>query len=111
MTSPRPKLLRKSSRVLMEQLAGHLSNSPLGIVEYDQSLTVTQWSSRCEEIFEWSSEEILSNDITAFNLIYEEDLEKTSKVAVDLMSGKSKWKRLHQPKLHQIRQDHRLCLV
>ncbi len=82
------KTAEKELKGAYEQLAGHLSNSPLGIVEYDQSLTVTQWSSRCEEIFEWSSEEILSNDITAFNLIYEEDLGKTSKVAVDLMSGK-----------------------
>ncbi|MEQ9049742.1 MAG: PAS domain-containing protein [Marinoscillum sp.] len=70
------------------QLSAHLNNSPLGVVEYDRSLKVTQWSARCEEIFEWSSKEILSNDITGFNLIYEEDLEKTNKVAEDLISGR-----------------------
>ncbi|WP_421889149.1 PAS domain S-box protein [Marinoscillum sp.] len=82
------KVIEEELRQTYVQLSGHLNNSPLGLVEYDKSLKVTQWSGRCEEIFEWSSEEILRNDITAFNLIYEEDLEKTGKVAEDLMSGR-----------------------
>ena len=83
------EIVERNDRVETNQrLAMHLNNSPLGLVEYDKDLTVTQWSKKCEEIFEWTREEILSNKISAFNLIYEDDLETTSRIAADLISGK-----------------------
>lgn len=71
-----------------QKLAHHLNNSPLGIVEYDNHLIVTEWSSQSENIFKWSKAEILNNNIGAFNLIYEEDIEATTKIAEELLSGK-----------------------
>ncbi len=75
-------------QIAHQRLTSHLNNSPLGIVEYTRDLNVTRWSKKCEEIFEWSEDEILNNSITAFNLIYKEDLPETDKVAKELMSGK-----------------------
>ncbi|MBI1341741.1 MAG: PAS domain S-box protein [Terrimonas sp.] len=71
-----------------QQLTRHLENSPLGVLEYTNELLVTQWSKRAEEIFGWTKQEILDQKITAFNLIYEEDLPKTNRIAKELMEGK-----------------------
>lgn len=74
--------------IALQRYNSHRNNSPLGTVEYTKDLIVTQWSRQCEEIFEWTAEEILSANISAFNLIYQADIEATTKVAIDLMSGK-----------------------
>lgn len=70
-----------------DHLTSHLNNSPLGIVEYTKDLAITQWSKTCEDIFEWTREEILNRKISAFNLIYEEDMPATAKIAEELMTG------------------------
>ncbi|WP_339815168.1 PAS domain S-box protein [uncultured Imperialibacter sp.] len=82
--------LRTNERleIALQQYSSHRNNSPLGTVEYTKDLIVTQWSRQCEEIFEWTADEILSANISAFNLIYEDDLDATTNVALDLMSGK-----------------------
>jgi PAS domain S-box-containing protein len=74
--------------IALQRYNSHRNNSPLGTVEYTKDLIVTQWSRQCEEIFEWTADEILSANISAFNLIYEDDIEATTNVAIDLMSGK-----------------------
>jgi len=70
-----------------QRLATYMNNSPLGIVEYEQDLTIRQWSKRSEEIFGWTQEEILNKNFGAFDIIYEEDIESTSKVAEELLQG------------------------
>ncbi|MEQ9375925.1 MAG: PAS domain S-box protein [Imperialibacter sp.] len=71
-----------------ERLAAHLNNSPLGMVEYTPDLTISLWSKKCEQIFGWTMAEVLGNKLSAFNLIYAEDLEKASVTAEELMTGK-----------------------
>lgn len=71
----------------LQKLQKHLENSPLGIIEYDSNLVITKWSKKCEEIFGWSEEEIVSKNTTAFDLVYDEDLENVSQVAKELSSG------------------------
>ena len=82
--------LRTNERleIALQRYSSHRNNSPLGTVEYTKDLIVTQWSRQCEEIFEWTADEILSANISAFHLIYEDDMEAVSKVAAELMSGK-----------------------
>ncbi|MEQ8364866.1 MAG: PAS domain S-box protein [Cyclobacteriaceae bacterium] len=70
-----------------QRLATYMYNSPLGIVEYEQDLTIKQWSKRSEEIFGWTQEEILNKNFGAFDIIYEGDIESTSKVAEELLTG------------------------
>lgn len=72
---------------LYERLSKHLENSPLGVVEYDNDLAITKWSKKCEEIFGWSEEEIIQSGKTAFDLIYDEDVETVEVVAGELVSG------------------------
>lgn len=82
--SEKKKVEKKHEKVL-QKLQSHLHNSPLGVVEYDSDLHVISWSKRCEEIFGWSEEEVLNKH--AFELIYEQDIEKTEVIARELSSG------------------------
>tara|TARA_R110000868_G_scaffold304437_3_gene565006 strand:+ start:27347 stop:29527 length:2181 start_codon:yes stop_codon:yes gene_type:complete len=71
---------------VLQKLEKHLDNSPLGIVEYDSELYITKWSEKCQEIFGWSEEEVLSKRMNAFDLIYKEDVSKATKIVEELKS-------------------------
>lgn len=81
------KLTEKNLFTANQRLATYMYNSPLGIVEYEQDLTIRQWSKRSEEIFGWTQEEILNRNFGAFDLIHEGDVVSTSKVAEELLLG------------------------
>lgn len=53
---------REAARELrraLQQLAFHMENTPLAIVEWDAEVRVVRWSPRAEELFGWKSEEVL----------------------------------------------------
>jgi len=70
-----------------EQLRMHLSNSPLGVIEYTRNHVVKQWSKKSEEIFGWTEQDMLNRDIRTFNMIHKEDLENNLVSAEELMQG------------------------
>ena len=81
------KLTHSEINQMHSELSMHLDNSPLGIVVYDLNLTITKWSPQCEKILGWKAKEILGNNISAFNIIYEKDLDKARKTGLELTSG------------------------
>ena len=72
----------------LQELQTHLLNTPLGVVEYNQDLVITRWSKKCEDIFGWSSDEVLGKNISGFDFIYDEDLKKAQKTSKSLLSSK-----------------------
>jgi len=52
-----------------QRLKFHLENSPLGVIEFDKELKVTQWSSEAEHIFGWTKEETIGKNISSLNII------------------------------------------
>ncbi len=72
----------------LQELQTHLLNTPLGVVEYNQDLVITRWSKKCEDIFGWSSDEVLGKNISGFDFIYDEDLKKAKKTSKSLLSSK-----------------------
>jgi PAS domain S-box-containing protein len=71
-----------------EKLLFYIENSPLGFIEWDNTLHVKSWSKRTEEIFGWSEKEFIENNKTGFSQIYFEDLPWVTKIAHKLISGK-----------------------
>lgn len=63
------------------------NNSPLGIIEFARDLTITRWSKRCEEIFEWTENEAMGKNIFELNLLQEGDHKAAKKVAKELVTG------------------------
>ncbi len=71
----------------LRELQTHLTNTPLGVVEYNRDLVITSWSKKCEDIFGWRSDEILGKNISAFDLIYDKDFEIAGNTAKELLSS------------------------
>ena len=83
-------ILKRPSEELsnvQKHLEVHLDNSPLGVMEYSQDLSIIKWSKRCEEIFGWTEQEILEKGMKALDLTYKNDLHISSNTATELMSG------------------------
>ncbi|MHB1323495.1 MAG: GAF domain-containing protein [Coriobacteriia bacterium] len=64
-------------------LSAHMSNSPLGVVEFDIEFRVTRWSHEAERIFGYAAEEVLGRRIAELNWVHEDDIP-----AVNLESGR-----------------------
>jgi len=79
------KQAEKEHKMVLQQLQNHLYNSPLGVVEYDSNLNIIGWSPRSEQIFGWKEDEMIGKN--AFEIIYEQDKEKTEVVANQLSTG------------------------
>ncbi len=77
----------KKLKKALQELQTHLTNTPLGIVEYNQDLIITSWSKKCEDIFGWTSSEVIGKDISGFDFIYEEDIEKAKSTSISLLSA------------------------
>lgn len=72
---------------IYKNLPDHIENSNLGLVEYDAQFNIVFWNQRCEAIFGWTSNELISSKISAYDLIHPEDLQKVSQLTDDLLSG------------------------
>ena len=77
--------LFEESKVKLGLLINH---SPLGFIEWDNKFHVKSWSKRAAEIFGWTEESFNKIKQTGYNNIFEDDKEKTIKVAEQLLSGK-----------------------
>ena len=69
--------LKKAETELREneqRLKYHFENSPLGVVEWDKDLKVTQWSVESEHILGWKKEETLGKKINMLHLFEEKDI-------------------------------------
>ena len=70
-----------------KQLLFHVENAPLGYIEWDGQLFVKSWSKKAEKIFGWNENEFIEKQKNGFSLVYEEDINRLSKVAQQLMEG------------------------
>ena len=70
-----------------QRLKYHFENSPLAIIEWDESFIVTLWSNEAEHIFGWNACDTLGKKIDSLNLIIEEDIPVVEKTMQRLLSG------------------------
>lgn len=70
-----------------QRLAKHIDNTPLAIVEWDANMLISRWSKKAEEIFGWTSAEMMGKDISTMKFVYEEDEKDVTKIIDSLMRG------------------------
>lgn len=58
----------------LEQLAYHIENSDVGVIQYDANFEIQSWSKACEGIFEWTAEEIVGKTVQDIDLVYPHDM-------------------------------------
>ncbi len=77
--------LRHSSHLLWLNAA----NSPLAMVGWDENFRIVQWSKRAEDVFGWTSEEMMGREFGDLALVCEEDIEAVSALQLELGTGKA----------------------
>ncbi len=71
-------------------LDAHLSNSPLGVVEWDDAFRVTRWSGSAEAILGWSAEQAEGRHPSELAIVFEEDRDEVAAAMENLLSGQVK---------------------
>lgn len=75
--------LRRSNHLLLLNAA----NSPLAMVGWDEDFRIVQWSKRAEEIFGWTSDDMMGKQFGDLDLVCEEDREAVSAIELELATG------------------------
>jgi PAS domain S-box-containing protein len=85
------------SSLINQKLFLHLTNSPFGIIEWGIDRTITSWSPRAENIFEWTETEAVGKTIDDLNLVYKEDGPEVSETIRSLLiDGKNRLNSLNR---------------
>lgn len=84
------KLMEENLALALQRLTAHLENSPLGVVEFDPQFRISRWSNEAENIFGWSSDEVMGKSVSEFKWVCEEDSEPVARESANLFSGERK---------------------
>ncbi len=68
-------------------LSSHINNTPLAVLEWDRDFQLVRWSPQAENIFGWSSDEILGTPLRNSPLVHEGDREGFAGLVSKLMDG------------------------
>ena len=67
------------------QLAFHLDNVPLGMLQWDGRLRLQRWSALATELFGWTFDEVVGRDWSQIGLVHPEDAERVERTAYQLI--------------------------
>jgi PAS domain S-box len=106
---------RRQAQVIAEQMARrvaaqqklalHVQQTPLAVIEWDESFRVTAWNHSAEEIFGYTAEEAFGRDAS---FIIPDSAPGAGKNRVPKSTVRERRSTEHQPKPHQGWQDHRV---
>ncbi|MEM1109055.1 MAG: PAS domain S-box protein [Planctomycetota bacterium] len=69
------------------RLGFHVSNAPLGVLEWDGNLRITRWSPKAEVIFGWTAAEVIGRNWSDWQLVHEDDAEAVADITDRLVAG------------------------
>ncbi|NEQ38824.1 MAG: PAS domain S-box protein [Okeania sp. SIO3I5] len=74
-------------KTALQQLNFHVENTPLGLIEWNSEFRVQRWSQQAEKIFAWQAEEVIGLQVSEWEFIFPEDLEKVGSIIKQLQEG------------------------
>jgi diguanylate cyclase (GGDEF)-like protein/PAS domain S-box-containing protein len=74
----------------LEEIATHIENSPLAVIEWSARLRVKRWSPQAETIFGWPLEEVLGKEAVGIGLIHPASLDIAQSLAEQLLKARAK---------------------
>ena len=78
----------------LEELATHIENTPLAVVEWSAEIQVKRWSPQAEAIFGWTVDEVLGKKPAAFGLVDDDSLETVRALTRELVEGRARRNRI-----------------
>ena len=81
------------SRALQE-LATHIENTPLAVVEWDADLRVKRWSPQAEAIFGWKQEQVKGRTFDDFGLVHADSADMVASLVRELSEARARRNRM-----------------
>ena len=81
-------------RRALEELASHMENTPLAVVEWSADIRVKRWSPQAEAIFGWKADEVMGKKPSEFGLVHGDSLEHIRGLTRELVEGRAKRNRM-----------------
>ena len=78
----------------LEEIATHIENTPLAVVEWSADLRVKRWSPQAEAIFGWTLDEVLGKTSVDIGLIHESSFQTAHSLMRELASGRMRRNRM-----------------
>ena len=78
----------------LEELATHIENTPLAVVEWSADLRVKRWSPQAEAIFGWTVDEVLGKEPKEFGLVHRDSVEMVRALTAELVEGRARRNRM-----------------
>ena len=78
----------------LEEIASHMENSPLAVVEFDANLKIKRWSPQAEGIFGWSFGEVRGKRATEFAFVHPDSIEHVRDLTRGLVEGRERRNRV-----------------
>ena len=78
----------------LEEIASHMENTPLAVVEFDAGLRIKRWSPQAVDIFGWTFDEVRGKLATDFGLVHADSLEMVRSLTAELASGRVRRNRM-----------------
>ena len=78
----------------LEEIATHIENTPLGVVEFGPDLRVKRWSPQAEGIFGWSFGEVRGKSTADFGLVHRDSQETVRALTAELAEGRARRNRM-----------------
>ena len=82
-----PLALALSRNRLLERLNFHLDNAPIAVIEWDAAFRVRRWSRGAEELFGWSSADVLDRPLDRLPLVHPDDADDVRALGTRLADG------------------------
>jgi diguanylate cyclase (GGDEF)-like protein/PAS domain S-box-containing protein len=78
----------------LQELATHIENTPLAMVEWSDDIRVKRWSPQAEAIFGWQVEDVLGKKSGDFGLVHRDSLETVRGLMRELSEGRTRRNRM-----------------
>ncbi len=78
----------------LQELATHIENTPLAMVEWSSDIHVKRWSPQAEAIFGWAVEEVLGKKPSEFSFVHPDALENVRALTRELTEGRARRNRM-----------------
>jgi diguanylate cyclase (GGDEF)-like protein/PAS domain S-box-containing protein len=78
----------------LEEIASHIENTPLAVVEWSSELRVKRWSPQAEAIFGWRIDEVKGRSFREFGLVHPDSYEMVRSHVADMASARTRRARM-----------------
>ncbi len=78
----------------LQELASHMENTPLAVVEFSSTVHIKRWSPQAEAIFGWSAAEVVGRKANELGLVHADSLAMVRSLSQELQDGRQKRNRM-----------------